>query len=115
MPSGTSATPCMTWVEPGAGAGGTRPARCRTRASTRCTTSRPYIVMTLAWLRLRPGSGRQPSAPPAASSSAGNTVAQLLAKIVITELAVRRAATPTPRPGWPIWPSMPTGPATCSA
>jgi DNA-binding CsgD family transcriptional regulator len=49
-----------------------------------------YIEMTLAWLRLRRGEWAAAERAARSELERGTTVAQLLAKIVITELAVRR-------------------------
>ena len=69
---------------------GTRSRRSPTPRSTRCTPSRRTSRTTIAWLRLRAGEWDEAERVARREIESGSTVAQLLAKTVLTELAVRR-------------------------
>ena len=53
-------------------------------------TFEPYIAITLAWLRLRAGEWDEAEAFARSEAARESTVTQLLAKTLLTELAVRR-------------------------
>ena len=53
-------------------------------------TFEPYIATTIAWLKLRAGEWDDAESAARGEIERGSTVAQLLAKTVVTELAVRR-------------------------
>ncbi len=64
--------------------------RSPTRRSTRCTRSPRTCRTLLAWLRLRAGEWDEAERAARHESERGENVSQLLARTVLTELAVRR-------------------------
>ena len=72
-----------------------------------------YIGATIAWLRLRAGAWDEAERDAQREIERGITVAQLLAKTVLAELAVRRGDADAPA-GSRTSPSRPTAPASCS-